>query len=119
MPDLPPIHKKDNAITFLLSPAIVSSDEYKSLGHKLYSSAVELCTFVDSRLLVRVCDQIPRETIFTERKENEITKWQEQWTSSKKGAVSKLFFPYIKERMKTMIPISAEFTAKVTARGLT
>jgi len=27
-----------------------------------------------------------------------------------KEAVSKLFFPYIKERMKTMIPISAEFS---------
>ena len=51
------------------------------------------------------CDKIPRETIITEGKENEITKWQEQRTSSTKGAVSKLFFPDIKERMKTMIPI--------------
>ena len=42
-----------------------------------------------------------------------------QWTSSTKRAVSKLFFPYIKERMKTMIPISAEFTAMVTGQGLT
>jgi len=41
--------------------------------------------------------KIPRETIITEGKENEITKWQEQWTSSTKGAISKLFFPYIKE----------------------
>jgi hypothetical protein len=31
-----------------------------------------------------------------------------------KGAVSKLFFPYIKDRMQTMIPISAEFKATVT-----
>ena len=38
-----------------------------------------------------VYDKIPRETIITEGKENEITKWQEQWTSSTKGAVSKLF----------------------------
>ena len=44
-----------------------------------------------------------------EGKEKDITKLQGQWTSSKKGAVSKLFFQYIKERMKTMIPISAEF----------
>jgi len=56
-------------------------------------------------------DKIPRETIITERKENKITKWQQQWTSSTKGAVSKLFFPYIKERMKTIIPTSADFTA--------
>jgi len=42
-------------------------------------------------------DKIPRETIITEGKEKEITKRQEQWTSSTKGAISKLFFPYIKE----------------------
>jgi len=30
----------------------MSSDEYKSLGHKLNSSAVEWCTFVDLHLLV-------------------------------------------------------------------
>jgi hypothetical protein len=64
-------------------------------------------------------DKTPRETIITEGKENGLTKRQEQWTSSTKGAVSKLFFPSIKERMKTMIHISAKFTAKVTGLGLT
>jgi len=54
-----------------------------------------------------------------EKKEKEITKWQEQWTSSTKGAVSKLFFPYMKERINTMIPVAAEFTAMVTGHGLT
>ena len=63
--------------------------------------------------------KIPRETIITEVKENETTKWQEQWTSSTKGAVTTLFFSYIKERMQTMIPISAEFMAMVTGHGLT
>ena len=63
---------------------------------------------------VLVCDKITKQTLITERKEKEITKWQEQWTSSTKGAVSKLFFPQIKERMETTIPISAEFTAMVT-----
>jgi len=36
-----------------------------------------------------------------------------------KGAGSKLFFPHIKERMKTMTPLSAEFMAMVTGHGLT
>jgi hypothetical protein len=49
--------------------------------------------------------EIPRETIITEQKENGSTKWQGQWTSSTKVALSKLFFPNIKERMKTRIPI--------------
>ena len=66
-----------------------------------------------------VYDKIPRETIITEGKENVITNWQEQWTSSTKGAISKLYFPPLKERMKTSIPISAEFTAMVTDHGLT
>jgi hypothetical protein len=48
-----------------------------------------------------VYDKIPRETIITEGKEFELTKWQEQWTSSTKGAINKLFFPSIKERTKT------------------
>jgi len=64
-----------------------------------------------------IYDKIPRETIITKGKENGLTKWQEQWASSTKGAVSKLFFPNIKERMKTRIPISAEFTAMVTGHG--
>jgi len=66
-----------------------------------------------------VYDKIPKQTLITEGKEKEITKWQEQWTNSTKGAVSKLFFPHIKERMETSIPISAEFTAMVTGHGLT
>jgi hypothetical protein len=48
-----------------------------------------------------------------------MTKWQEQWTSSTTGPVTKYFFPYIKERMTTMMPISAEFTAVVTGRSVT
>ena len=63
--------------------------------------------------------KIPRQTLITEGKEKEIRKWQEQWTSCTNGAISKLFFPHIKERMKTTIPISAEFTAMVTGHGLT
>ena len=61
-----------------------------------------------------VYDKIPRQTIITEGKENGLTKWQEQRTSCTKGAVSKLFLANIKERMKTMIHISAEHTAMVT-----
>ena len=62
---------------------------------------------------VLVYDKIPKQTLITEGKEKEITQWQEQSTSSTKGAVSKLFFPHIKER----IPISAEFMAMVTDHG--
>ena len=66
-----------------------------------------------------IYDKIPRENIITAGKEKELAKWQEKWASSTKGAVSKLVFPNIKERMKTRIPISAEFTAMVTGHTLT
>ena len=66
-----------------------------------------------------IYDKIPREITIAEGKEKGLTKWQEQWVSSTKGSVSKLFFPHIKERMKTRIPISSEFTAMVTGHGLT
>jgi hypothetical protein len=65
-----------------------------------------------------VYDKIQRTTIITEGKEIGITKWQEQWTSSTKGAVSKLFFPSIKERMKNTLSVSREFTAIVTGHSL-
>jgi len=68
---------------------------------------------------VLVYNKIPKQTLITEGKEKEITKWQEQWTSCTKGAVRKLFFANIKERMETTIPISAEFTAMVMGHGLT
>jgi hypothetical protein len=53
-----------------------------------------------------VYDKIPREreTIITEVKENGLTKWQEQWTSSTEGAINELYFPYLKERMKMKLP---------------
>jgi len=66
-----------------------------------------------------VYGKIPRETMITEGKVIEMTKWQEQWTSSTKGAVSILFFTYVHERMKTMLPMSTEFRAMVTGHGLT
>jgi hypothetical protein len=51
--------------------------------------------------------------------EKGMVRWQEQWESSTKGGVSKLFFPHIKQRIKIVLPISAEFTAKVKSHGLT
>jgi len=39
--------------------------------------------------------------------------------SSTKEAVSTLFFPYIEERMKIMITISAEFMAVITGHSVT
>jgi hypothetical protein len=66
-----------------------------------------------------VHDKTPRQTVITEEMQNVITRWQELWTSSTTGAVRKLFFPHIKERINITLPNSAEFTAVVTGHGLT
>ncbi|KAJ4446270.1 hypothetical protein ANN_12964 [Periplaneta americana] len=64
-------------------------------------------------------NKIPRDTILTEEREKTLRKWQEQWTISTKGAITKSFFPSIKNRLKIKLPIGAEFTSIVTGHGFT
>jgi hypothetical protein len=42
-----------------------------------------------------VNDKIPRENIITDEAENGLRRWQEQWTSSTKGAVHYITLHYI------------------------
>jgi hypothetical protein len=86
-------------------------------GNEMADSLAKKATMEDKEEIVY--KKIPRESIITEEMQNGITRWQEQWTSSTKGAVSKLFFLHIKERLKITLPVSAEFTAMVTGHGLT
>lgn len=64
-------------------------------------------------------NKIPRDTIVTEEREKTLRKWQEQWTISTKGAITKSFFPSIKDRLKINLPVGAEFTSIVTGHGFT
>ncbi|KAJ4430157.1 hypothetical protein ANN_22367 [Periplaneta americana] len=66
-----------------------------------------------------VYNKISRDTILTEEREKTLRKWQEQWTISTKGAITKSFFPSIKDRLKINLPIGAEFTSIVTDHGFT
>ena len=62
-----------------------------------------------------VYDEIPRETVITEGKENRLTNGR----SSGQALQKEQFLPYIKDRIKTKLPISAEFTAMIMGHGLT
>ena len=64
-----------------------------------------------------VYDKIPREVIVTRKKEHGLLMWQEQWTSMGKGAVTKAYFPTVRNRLRQTIPIFPEFATVVTGHG--
>ena len=43
--------------------------------------------------------------------------WQKQWTTAGKGAVTKAFFPSVRNRLRQKILIFPEFTTMVTGHG--
>ena len=45
--------------------------------------------------------------------------WQQQWDHTTKGLANKEFFPNIKNRLKTKINLTPNFTAMTTAHGKT
>lgn len=64
-----------------------------------------------------VYDRVPKEVIITQEKEKGIEMWQQQWTDSRNGAISKAYFPSVKNRLRQKIPFFPEFTAIVTGHG--
>jgi hypothetical protein len=43
--------------------------------------------------------------------------WQWQWTNTGEGAVTKAFFPSVRNRLRQKIPIFPEFTTMLTGHG--
>jgi len=43
--------------------------------------------------------------------------WQRQWMNRGKGAVTKAFFPSVRNRLQQKIPVFPEFTTMVTGHG--
>jgi len=64
-----------------------------------------------------VYDKMPREVLITRVQENGLIMWQRQWTNTGKGAVTKAFFPLVRNRLREKIPIFPEFTVSVTGHG--
>jgi ribonuclease HI len=64
-----------------------------------------------------VFDKIPKEVIVMRAKENGLTLWQQQWTNTVKGAVTKAFFPSVRNRLRQELPVSPEFTSMVMGHG--
>ena len=64
-----------------------------------------------------VYDKKPREVIATRAKENGLKLCQQRWTSMGKGAVTKAFFPLVRDRLRQELPVCPEFTSMVTGHG--
>jgi hypothetical protein len=62
-------------------------------------------------------DKISREVITTRENENGLNTWQEQWTNTGKGTVTRVFFPSVRSRLRKEIPVFPEFTTMVTGHG--
>ena len=55
-----------------------------------------------------VYDKIPRKVLVTRVQENGLNMWQRQWTDTGKGAVTKAFFPLVRNRLREK---NSHFTA--------
>ena len=44
-------------------------------------------------------------------------KWQKEWENCTKAAITKQFFPNVRDRVKLNIGVNANFTAMVTGHG--
>ena len=63
-------------------------------------------------------NRIPLSTLYSEIEE-EKEKWQKEWKDCTKAAITKQFFPNVKDRLKLQIDINPIFTALVTGHGKT
>ena len=64
-----------------------------------------------------VYDKIPKEVIVTREKDHGLQMWEQQWMVTRKGAVTKAFFPSVKRRLTRKIPIFPELTTLLSGHG--
>jgi hypothetical protein len=65
-----------------------------------------------------VCySRIPKSAVQSELRDQSVTKWQNEWDYTTKGAITKTFFPKIPDRIKLRLNITPNFTTIVTDHG--
>jgi len=55
--------------------------------------------------------------IVTREKDNGLHMWEQQWIDTRKGAVTKAFFPSVRKRLTQKIPVFPELTSMLTGHG--
>jgi hypothetical protein len=63
------------------------------------------------------CIKIPKSEVLSEQKDISDKLWQREWTDTTKGAITKAFFPKIKDRLKLRLNTTPNFTTIVTGHG--
>jgi len=61
--------------------------------------------------------RFPKIEVMSELKEQSLNQWQQEWSRTTKGAITKSFFPKIVDRMKVTINTTSNFTTMVTGHG--
>ena len=64
-------------------------------------------------------NRVPLSTLHSEVEEEAKEKWQKEWKDCTKAAITKPFFPNVKDRLKLQIDMNPIFTALVTGHGKT
>jgi ribonuclease HI len=64
-------------------------------------------------------NRIPTSTLYSKLNEVITQKWQTDWDNCTKAAITKEFFPNVRDRLKMNISINPNFTAMVTGHGRT
>ena len=62
-------------------------------------------------------NRIPKSTLYSEIEEEAIQKRQKEWENCTKAAITKQFFPNIRDKVKLNINVNPNFTAMVTGHG--
>jgi CRISPR/Cas system-associated endoribonuclease Cas2 len=62
-------------------------------------------------------NRIPKSAVKCELSENSFKNWQTEWDCSTKGAITKLYFPKITDRLKLKINVTPNFTTMVSGHG--
>jgi hypothetical protein len=64
-------------------------------------------------------NRIPKSTLYSEIEEEDTQKWQKKWENCTKAAITKQFFPNVRDGVKMNINVNPNFMAMVTGHGKT
>jgi len=64
-------------------------------------------------------NRIPNSTLYSEIEQEATQKWQKEWENCTKAAITKQFFPNVRDRVKLNISLNPNFMAMVTGHGKT
>jgi hypothetical protein len=72
---------------------------------------------VTSREAENAYNKIPKSAVIRELKEKGEEEWQREWDASTKGAITKSFFPTIRDRLSSRLQMNVQQSTIVTDHG--